>query len=147
VQYPTFGKPVVDYMAKTAPEKIIALTSAPQCPEPVTGDLSPEGLDACKITRNSMVVHETLHYRSKPFPELGDGHMTSAQERLLHLLQLAAKPLRHSLALDGETFPLAGRRTDMSKPKEIKSLGLTLTTLLPVRSSKAPKLDQPPKQP
>ena len=31
----------------------------------------------------------------------------------------------------------------MRKPKEIKSLRLTLSSLLPIRSCKAPKLDQP----
>ncbi len=143
MQNPTFGKPSVDYMAKTAPEKVVALTSAPQSTHPQTGDLSPESPDACKITRNSMVVHETLYNRPKPSSQLGDGLMTSPHERLLHLLQLAAKPLSHGLTLDGEAFPLAGRRTDMSKPKEIKSLGLSLTTLRSVRSSKTPKLDQP----
>jgi hypothetical protein len=142
VQNPSFRKPVVDNVTKTAPRKFGALTSAPQGTEPMTRDLSPKGLDARKVARNSMIVHKALHDCSKPLSQLGDALMTSSHERLFYRLKLAAKPLRYCLALDNEALPVSGCRTDMSKPKEIKSLGLTLTTLFPVCSSKAPELNQ-----
>jgi predicted XRE-type DNA-binding protein len=74
VHNPSFGKPAVDNMTETAPGKLTELTSAPHCPEPVSRYLSPEGLDARKVTRNSMIVQmrETIVNSSgNVFTDLG----------------------------------------------------------------------------
>ena len=78
MQDPTLRKPPVYLSAKKVPIEPVLLTPAAECSEPNPGHLSAKGLDAVKIAWNRVVVHVSLHDRSKPLAQFEDGFMEPA---------------------------------------------------------------------
>lgn len=139
----TFRKITSNKVAEPTPRHTVPLTPPPKRMEPMTSHLGSKGIDAIDVTRNGIVVHMSLHNRTKPFPYTGDWVMKLGSEKLLRLFELGTQPFGHSLSLDGKALQRIGRCTDVGKAKKVKRLGLTQAPSFPVFNSKSSELDEP----
>jgi hypothetical protein len=87
-----------------------------------------------------VVVEEAQHDRLEPFPRLRDRIVHALTELLLYLFQLSCHTLGDRFALEFE-LPIPGFPADMRETQKTERLGLTFSSLLPVKFGKPPELD------
>src|SRR5262245_2877684 len=83
-----------------------------------------------------------LHHRSQIFRLLADGRVSASLQFGLHLLQLRRHPLSHRSPQHNEASRLPRLPAAVREPKEVKGLGLSLSSPIAVAGGEPPKLDQ-----
>jgi hypothetical protein len=138
-----FGNPSLGQRPETCPGHAVTLAPSPGGSEPIPLDLGLEALQTPHIPWHTVIIVMPLDHPLEPGSLLGDRGMTPTYQGRFNGLQLLPHPFFDRSSLNREPLIPVVLATDMHKPQELKSLWLSLSSLLTALSRKATELNQP----
>ena len=137
-----YGNPPVVQDDKIIPGRSVSVAASPERLQPHSSDLSSQCNECLPVRSDGVIVEITIHDLPEPFPYIDHRLVHSNLKLGLDRCKCGSKALPNRVAPKHE-LSVAGLRTDVREPEEIKCLRFTLTSSPPSSLCISAEFDQP----